>query len=149
MPNINMLRKQISKMTGVYTPNQIAYILAGIDLAEAKLKEMASTRPARIKRPTAALMNIQQWEEKQGCLLNYSMITKWVRAKEFCPVLISEMIEEFRLAMISKDKQYADFAAAFQNYVNSGYLSKKAYQLHRSKSPYTPSQYHGTRGVNL
>lgn len=149
MASIRQLRKQIEKMTGIYTPNQIAYILTAIARAEEELTLAASSKPPRQSRPTATTMSLYQWEHKQGKQLNVEMFIKWVRAKEFCPVLIGEMIEEFRVAMISKDKHYADFAAAFQNYINQGYLSRKAYQLHKSKSPHTPSQYHGHRGVNL
>lgn len=69
------------------------------------------------------LVTLQDWEAAQGCALNSSMISSWCREKGLYHPTITRLLEEFRIEMMSKGKQYADFKAAFQTYLMKGYLS--------------------------
>lgn len=97
------------------------------------------------------LQSLFEWEAGIGSQLRADMLTSWIREREFCPKLVGEMIEEFRLEMIGKNKQYADFKATFQTYLNKGYLSKKVGQMLLANSPYksTDGVTINTRGVRI
>lgn len=69
------------------------------------------------------LCELPEWEEKMGCQLNSSMISSWCLEKGLYHPTITRLIEEFRIEMISKGKEYADFKSAFQTYLTKGYLS--------------------------
>lgn len=71
----------------------------------------------------SSLITLQEWEAAQGCALNGSMISSWCREKGLYHPTITRLLEEFRIEMMSKGKQYADFKAAFQTYLTKGYLS--------------------------
>lgn len=92
-----------------------------------------------------AMMTIQQWEASRNAPLTIASVSEWVKDKKLCPVLTGMLIEEFRVDMMSKNKQYADFKLAFQNYVNKGYLSRNLYGLALERSPHRE---HGTTTIN-
>lgn len=96
------------------------------------------------------LCSLEDWEARIA-RLDHRMMAHWIEDAQFCPALIQEMIEEFRIDMISKNKQYANFKSAFQSYILKGYLSKKIGQLKLGNSPYRDKSATQifTRGVNL
>lgn len=69
------------------------------------------------------LVTIQEWEANLGVALNASMLASWCKEKGLYHPTITRLIEEFRIEMMGKGKQYADFKAAFQTYLTKGYLS--------------------------
>lgn len=83
----------------------------------------------RIYKPVK--MTLQDWELKVDSQLCPQMMQAWIQQKSLCPKLVADAIEEFRTKMKAGGNVYADFKAAFQNYVNSGYLSKKLSDLAR------------------
>ena len=70
-------------------------------------------------------MTLMQWEEKQGKRLDVRHMLEWIEKNQYSIPVIHQLIEEFRIDMLSKGKEYACFRAAFQNYLNKGYLSIK------------------------
>lgn len=79
---------------------------------------------------------LQEWESFHSAPLNVQMMATWISSNGYCPVLIGKLIGEFRIEMMSKDKRYADFKLAFMNYLNKGYLSKRAEQVLLATSPH-------------
>lgn len=77
-----------------------------------------------INKSKPKLMTIDQWEESVGAKLSTIMLLSWMQAKSLNPEIIHVLIEEFRIEMVGKGKQYADFRAAFQTYLTKGYLSR-------------------------
>lgn len=79
-------------------------------------------KPVKIYKKTS-LVTLEQWEEKIGAQLNATMLASWCREKGLFHPTITRLIEEFRIEMMGKGKQYADFKSAFQTYLTKGYLS--------------------------
>lgn len=96
-----------------------------------------AARKPRVARKAKVEMTLEEWEAIHG-LLSIEPLMGWVSQKTFCPVLVRELLQEFRIDQQSKGKLYADFRATFQNYVNKGYLSKKPDQLLLVNSPHAP-----------
>lgn len=107
-------------------------------LIEAGLKSATSTKILHIldqalipepKKPrvpkVSNAVTLQQWETAQGKRLDIRMMIDWLDRHNYAIDTMAMLVEEFRTDMISKDKPYADFRAAFQNYFNKGYLSIK------------------------
>ena len=94
-----------------------------IELLEKSLEKEAEAvkRPKRLKE----LFDLEEWEKIQGCSLNCSMVASWGRERGYNLVIITQLIDEFRIDMLSKRTKYADFRMAFQNYFNKGWLSVK------------------------
>ncbi len=67
---------------------------------------------------------LEQWESEKGAPLSAHMIASWAKTNNLSFSVIQELIEEFRIEMMAKAKEYADFCAAFQVYLTKGYLSK-------------------------
>jgi hypothetical protein len=102
-------------------------------------RKLATPTKPKKTRAVAPQMTLQQWEETKGVILNPSMLKGWITQKGFCTTLISQLVEEFRTEMLGKGLRYADFVAAFQTYLNKGYLSKKPEQVLLVNSPYATS----------
>lgn len=100
------------------------------------------------KKSKSVLLTLQDWEVQTGAQLNASMISSWCREKGLFHPVITDLIGEFRLEMMSKDKQYADFAKAFQTYLTKGYLSKTLAYAQELSRKQQDTQIH-SRGVNL
>lgn len=94
-------------------------------------------RKPRVARKAKVEMTLKEWEAQNGQLV-FSMVEQWAKQKGFCPELLRQLVEEFRLEMTSKSKLYADFKATFQTYLNKGYLSLKPQQVLLINSPYAP-----------
>lgn len=125
MPSIKQLKDEISA-ADYFNKEQKHWILAGIGRAEAHLSVKKVNQPKKIRNPAKAsgLITLEQWEEKNGVLGLYH-IKAWADAHMLDPVMISAMMREFRVEMMAKGKQYANFKMAFQTYLTKGYLSKK------------------------
>lgn len=109
------------------------------DFVYLSLRECLAPKPVekKIRRVKSNnLFTLQEWEDLTGQPLHSSMITGWIVKKALCPFTIANLIEEFRLEMLSKNKQYADFKATFQTYLNKGYLSKKFPEVLWMNSPH-------------
>lgn len=81
------------------------------------------------------LYSLQEWEERIG-RLDPRMMMRWIDQHQLCPKLIADLVEEFRMEMVSKGKKYANFKATFQVYLLKGYLSKKMGQVLLANSPH-------------
>lgn len=113
---------------------------------------LAKTPDMKIKRvrTKSDLYNLNDWEARHGAMLSVTMFHRWIEAKAFCPVALRELVEEFRIEMIGKNKEYADFRAAFMTYLTKGYLSKKISQVLLQNQPAREgSVVTGTRGASI
>lgn len=88
------------------------------------------------KKKPRKLVSLEEWEKEKQTPLCMQMMTGWVREKNFNPQLIREMIEEFRTRMFASDNRYADYKAAFQDWFNRGFLSKKPEQCKLLAQPH-------------
>lgn len=125
---------------------QKAYVEDLLVWAEARVKKAQLEKQRTSVMRTAhgsKLLLLEEWEAKHG-LLTIEDIETWVVKRKLDPQIIGMLIEEFRTDMKSKDKRYADFACAFQNYLNRGYLSKPLSMCGRTQ--YTTMD---KRGVTL
>lgn len=123
------------------------------------VKEVHSTSPVnspvskdkKYKKPKSEKVSLAVWEENIGATLNHQMMKNWIETKKLCSVLVQEQIELFRTKMTAGDNRYANFVAAFQNYVLSGYLPKALSALARETSPHSGRGYHEKvqRGVSI
>lgn len=116
---------------GTTPPSSTSYILS---IPSPKQE----ARKPRVARKAKVEMTLEEWEAAQGARLGLTPLMGWVTQKQFCPVLVRELIEEFRLEMIGKQKLYANFTATFQTYLNKGWLSKKPDQVLLINSPHAP-----------
>jgi hypothetical protein len=95
-----------------------------------KAKKGAKQVTPRAARKSSQLMTLEQWEKSVVYgPLDVPLIDTWATRSNLCKRQLAELIEEFRTEMIAKNKHYADFAAAFNVYLNKGYLSKKLEQI--------------------
>lgn len=78
----------------------------------------------RVKKNTLAV-TLMEWENAQGKRLDARQVLEWIERNKYDLQVMAQLVEEFRIDMMSKSKPYADFRAAFQNYFNKGYLSIK------------------------
>ncbi len=82
------------------------------------------SRPKRLRSPKdGKLMTLNQWEATHG-VLSIGDVERWAISKKLNLARVRDLIEEFRTEMVSKNKQYADFGAAFKVYLTKGYLSQ-------------------------
>lgn len=96
---------------------------------------LPTERKIKRVRTQSILMTLTVWEAKNGPLA-WPMLRDWATHKKLCPKTVEELVDEFRREMLSKGKEYADFVATFQTYLNKGYLSKKLPQVLWINSPY-------------
>lgn len=122
MPSVKQIIAEI-QLSDTLGPNQKVFVVSAIWHAEQRLLLKSSNKPRKVAG-AKGLITLEEWEEKNGVLGVYHL-KSWADAQLLDPVLISGMIREFRIEMISKGKQYANFRAAFQTYLTKGYLSKK------------------------
>lgn len=124
--------------TNVGDPNDTILVTEGNSNSSLNTSPKEVSKKVRKNIYTKKQMTLQQWEDSPeiGCNLNYSMFSNWVREKGYCPVLVSQLIDEFRIDMISKGKAYADFRAAFQTYLTKDFLSKTSIQTLLVNSPH-------------
>jgi len=119
-------------------------------LAYIRNKKVAAklANPKNYPAPKANnLLTLAQWEAQVGGQLSIGMLTGWTNAKRLDSKEVAQLIEEFRTEMVSKNKLYADFKAAFQTYLTKGYLSKTLAQV-AWKAPEGANK-HFTRGVSI
>lgn len=122
-----------------------------IRLMESKVIERKLSAPKKIRNPKtkAKLYTLEEWEKLWCGKLDVPLMDTWATEKNLCKRQLAQLIEEFRTEMISKNKMYADFKAAFQVYLTKGYLSKKMDQI---KAPAQTNKWGtqtGTRGLSL
>lgn len=105
------------------------------------VEERKLSIPAKPKKTRAVSpqMTLQAWELARGQELHWVNLERWAAQKQFCEMSIRLLIEEFRTEMMGKGLRYADFVAAFQTYLNKGYLSKKSDQVLIVNSRYARS----------
>lgn len=117
-------RSDLSNIQKITVKNMLTYAL------------LKTVQPKKIRNSKSpSLMSISAWEKTNGAL-TVARVIDWVESKRFCPIMVRELIEEFRIEMDSKNKQYADFRSAFKVYLIKGYLSKTAYQVALERSPH-------------
>ena len=124
MPSIKQLKQEITEAS-YFDQKQKDWLIKGINLALEHLARTAIYEPKKPRAPKNAsgLLTLQKWEEANGPLA-LAMFNTWINGRNLSRVKIAEMIAEFRNDMIARGKEYADFRAAFKNYLNKGYLSR-------------------------
>lgn len=78
-----------------------------------------------LKAKKSNLMTLAQWETKMGCQLCIQQMAQWGKQKNLNPKKVADLIEVFRTHCTANASMFADFVAAFQNWVNRGYLGVK------------------------
>lgn len=116
-----------------------------------KAKKGAKSHTPRVPRNASKLMTLEQWEAKVCGPLNVGIMDTWATRSNLCKIQLAQLIEEFRIEMMSKNKHYADFKLAFMNYLNKGYLSKKIDQIRLAPGQATNKWGNrtATRGLSL
>ena len=132
---------------GSMGPNQKAFVIAAIQRAETWIGLTAPAKPRKITN-SKTLMPLEDWEAANG-QLRTNMLTDWVKARGLCPVMVAQMIAEFRTEMMAKGKQYNNFKAAFQTYLTKGYLSKPLTACTLERSTFKAQTVIETRGGTL
>lgn len=94
-------------------------------------------------------VKLEEWEKNIGSILCVAMMQSWVKDNQYSVEKIGKLIGEFRLKMIAGGNLYADFKAAFQNYLNSGYLSLGVDQVKDTAATVAPRKEFFDRGVQL
>lgn len=122
MPSVKQVIAEI-QLAPDLPPSHKAKAVQIIRDAEERLKLKRPNMPRRIVQ-ARGLVTLGEWEEKHGPLMPV-YIKSWIVKNKLSPGMIDALIREFREDMLSKGKQYADFALAFQNYMRKGWLSKK------------------------
>lgn len=100
-------------------PTGVLKIMVLLDAALVK-----EPKAPRVKK-TSLAMTLMDWEAAQGKRLDARHVLDWIERNKYDLQVMVQLVEEFRIDMMSKGKEYADFRAAFQNYFNKGYLSIK------------------------
>lgn len=101
----------------------------------------------RKSKPTAS-MPLSDWEKKVGARLNAEMLRGWCKENGLARSVVEMLVSEFRTTMIAKNKEYADFRAAFQIYLIKNYLSMSMGQAQEKSRVLASTEIHN-RGVNL
>lgn len=70
-------------------------------------------------------MTLTAWEEMTGSELRVQQMVSWVKENRLDADKVALLIVEFREMMMANGTQYADFTAAFKNYVRRGFLTVK------------------------
>ncbi len=99
------------------------------------LNSPISLKEKNIKKKKSPQLTLEDWEAEKGAMLNHRMLANWIKNKELHPGLVQEMIVIFRTKMIARGARQADFVAAFQNYINSGWMPKTLEQLKAKNAP--------------
>lgn len=107
---------------------RVARIIEGLERA-VKAKKLEAPKKIRNTKTKAKLYTLEEWEKLWCGKLDVALMGTWATRNNLCKRQLAQLIEEFRIEMISKAKQYADFKAAFQVYLTKGYLSKKIDQV--------------------
>jgi hypothetical protein len=67
--------------------------------------------------------SLSEWEQEVGSQLCADMMAQWIKENGYDRLKVSAAVTEFRGVMQANGNEYADFTAAFKNYINRGYLS--------------------------
>jgi hypothetical protein len=82
-----------------------------------------SNKPKNNPSKKSIKKTIEQWEKEIGTQLCIEQMASWVKRKGYEPEKIKKLIEQFRLKMQANGTPYANFVAAFQDYLDRGFLS--------------------------
>lgn len=148
MASIQQIIAEIQLATDL-PPGHIAKAIQIIRDAENRLKLKSQNSKPRKVSNGKNLVTLEIWEQEGGWQRTAKSIKDWVERYGLCPKMTEEMLDEFRREMISKGKQYANFAMAFQTYLRKGYLSKNMFACMLERSPYTNKTILDKRGVTL
>lgn len=129
---------------GTMGPNQKRFVIDAISRAETWISLSSPAKPRKITN-SKNLMPLEDWEVANG-QLRTSMLSEWVKARGLCPVMVAQMVAEFRTEMMAKGKQYNNFKAAFQTYLTKGYLSKPLTACTLERSTYKSQTVIETKG---
>ena len=147
MPSIKQIIAEV-QLDATRGPNQKAFVVQAIRDAEERLKLKAPKASRKVSNAKGE-MTLEEWEAKEGCALNASMLADWGRKHLLCPRMVHHMVQEFRHEMMAKGKQYANFRMAFMTYLTKGYLSKPLAACTLERSHYKPGTTIETRGNNI
>lgn len=144
--------REVLQTTTRFNVHEQQAIVGAVDRALNQIKERAAAaKPIRKVRnaKAPALMSLLAWEQLQGTQLTIRNVQDWVTAKQLCPVMVMELIQEFRTEMFSKNKQYAAFDAAFKVYLTKGYLSKQLAEAKLAVSSHSQRVVRSIRGSSI
>lgn len=131
-------------------PETRAKLIRMVNAMVEKVRERKATAPKKMRNTKApALMSLPAWEKQQGAQLTIRNVQDWVTSRQLCPVMVMELIQEFRTEMVSKNKQYAMFDAAFKVYLTKGYLSKTIDQAKLAVSSHSQRVVRSIRGSSI
>lgn len=86
-------------------------------------KEQYKENNKNIKK--SVKVSLEQWEKSVGGVLCVEHVKSWVDGNKLDHQKIKMLIIEFRDRMVANGNQYANFAAAFKDWMRRGFLSKK------------------------
>lgn len=153
MASVPQLKAEITQ-ADYFTDEQKKWLLSKIDYALNQLALRAAAKPKEFKmrspKKATGLMTLEQWEQKQGHNLTAMIdLGEWIRKNKLCPEMIQQLVNEFRADMTGKGKQYANFKAAFINYLAKGWLSKAITLCTLERSIYARQTVIDTKGLKL
>ncbi len=90
--------------------------------------------PKRTKSKSVQV-TLVKWEENIGSKLCVQQIATWVKENRLHPGKVAVALDQFREKMLASAKEYADFHAAFRNYLKSGWLSCSMDSLRLEEKP--------------
>lgn len=116
--------------------------------AEERLRVRVDPNKVRNIKNARGLMTLDEWENINGRLCS-NMMPEWIKSCALCPIMVQQMIAEFRCEMMAKGKTYANFERAFHVYLRKGYLSKKLMDCTVARSPFSHHVVLDNKGVSL
>lgn len=112
--------------TGAEKPHQCGSTLPGGAAQPYPHKQETYTgdiKKKNIKKKTPGI-TLAEWEKETGTNLCIEQLMGWVKENNLNPQQVRGLIGEFRDVMQANGNTYADFIAAFKNYLRRGYLSR-------------------------
>lgn len=98
----------------------------GVTGATARTREISEPDKRIIKNNKKTIkLSITDWENRIGSELRIEQMAAWVEANKLDPVKIKRMIIEFRGRMEANGTMYADFVAAFKDWMRRDFLTIK------------------------
>lgn len=121
---MNKKQKEVFKQLLVDTYPKVQE--SGIQRIMGLLEQALVTVPVKPRfKKVSFVMTLNLWEQARGKRLDVRDMIEWIEKKNYSIPVMHQLVEEFRIDMLSKCKEYADFRMAFQNYFNKGWLSVK------------------------
>ena len=129
-------RSDVKVVNDVHTNSPVNSTLEDID---------KKTKAKKSKKGEKVL--IADWEAKNGKLA-VPMMRPWIDGNQLDPAKVHAMIVEFRDRMAANGNLYADFVAAFKDWLRRGFLTRKMEQCRVDKIAHATLDL-STKGLSL